>query len=83
MILVLMASSRLKSLPLSMNFCAYIRISFIKFLNRPLGMVQVMVGVQEGVQEDEEEVEVGVEEQVADLKRKARRGPARSSRLLP
>ncbi len=50
--LVLMANSRLKSFPLSMNFCAYILISFMRFLNRP-------------------------------LKRNARRGPAKSSLLLP
>jgi len=31
--LVLMANSRTKSLPLSMNFWAYIRISFVKFRN--------------------------------------------------
>ena len=31
--LVLMANSRTKSLPLSMNFCAYIRISLVRFRN--------------------------------------------------
>ena len=30
-IFVLMANSRLKSLPLSMNFCAYIRTSLVRF----------------------------------------------------